>query len=474
MKKTVLISVFIILSFFGFSQGGAAGCWRDVSAGQNFTLAIKTDGTLWGWGQNGNQLGLGYFSATENLPIQIGTANDWMAVSAGANHALAVKTNGTLWSWGNGTFGQLGTGAFNVATWTVTQVGTATDWLDVSAGTQFSLALKNTGTIWSWGQNNVGQLGNGNFVDTNTPNQVGLASNWQSIDAGHQHSLAINALGDLYSWGDNTFGQLGSGNFTSVNVPTQIATGTVWIGVSAGFDHSMILDNNFLLYTFGDNSTGELGDGTNTTSNTPVNISFSTSGTVSNYIAISAGQGHSLVIKNDNTLWSTGNNNQGQLGLGNLTNTNTLNQVGTNNNWGIISAGFVHSQAMDTSTDLWSAGRGLEGQMGVGTNTNSTVLVMVNCPASLQTNEYQANSQGFLIHPNPTTGMASITYNLNQPETVTMRITSVQGQLISETTSVKSNAVSSDYIDLSKQASGLYFVTFITEKGSQTLKICKE
>ena len=105
MKKLLLTSIFMFLFFTAtFGQVGTI-CWRKVSAGQNFTLAIKGDGTLWGWGANSNQLGLGY-SGNQNLPIQIGTANDWIDVSAGANHSLAVKTNGTLWSWGSGITGQ--------------------------------------------------------------------------------------------------------------------------------------------------------------------------------------------------------------------------------------------------------------------------------------------------------------------------------------------------------------------------------
>lgn len=222
MKKLLLTTVFALLFTVSTLGQSGTGCWRMVSAGQNFSMGIKMDGTLWGWGLNGNLLGLNGNMANQNLPIQIGTANDWATVSAGNVHTLAVKTNGTLWAWGNGQFGQLGNGIFNSATWTVTQVGTANDWLTVSAGNRFSLAIKTNGTLWSWGLNNVGQLGISNLINQNLPVQVGTASNWLKIDAGNQHSLAIDTTGFVYAWGDNTFGQFGNGTNTSSLTPIMV------------------------------------------------------------------------------------------------------------------------------------------------------------------------------------------------------------------------------------------------------------
>ncbi|WP_293889705.1 hypothetical protein [Flavobacterium sp.] len=268
MKKLLLLFI-LHFTFFQsvYGQGGSV-CWREVSAGQNFTLAIKSDGTLWGWGQNSNLLGLGLGNlANQNLPTQIGNANDWLTVSAGTIHSLAVKTNGTLWSWGNGQFGQLGNGVFNSATPNVTQVGTATDWLKVSAGNRFSLAIKNTGTLWSWGWNFTGQLGDNTVVDSNLPAQVGTANNWFLIDAGDQHSLAIKTTGTLWAWGNNTFGQLGDGTNTTSLIPIQIGIATNWSLISGGTDHSMAINSGNILYTWGNNTNGQLGDGTNTASN---------------------------------------------------------------------------------------------------------------------------------------------------------------------------------------------------------------
>ena len=475
MKKSLLILFFIVTSStLVYSQVGSA-CWREISAGQNFTLGIKADGTLWGWGQNSNLLGLGLGNlANQNLPIQIGTANDWLTVSAGTVHSLAVKTTGTLWAWGNGQFGQLGNGLFNSATPNVTQVGTATDWIRVSAGNRFSLALKTNGTLWSWGWNFTGQLGNGlNTPDLNLPAQVGTATDWQKIDAGDQHSLAIKTTGTLWAWGNNTSGQLGDGTNTTSLSPIQIGTLTNWNVISAGTDHSMAIDNSNVLFTWGNNTNGQLGDGTNTASNVPIPISFGTSGVVTFYISISAGQTHSLVIKNDNTLWSCGFNNQGKLGLGNLVNTNVLTQVGTANTWSAISAGHTHSHAVDFVTDVWSTGRGLEGELGIGSNVAFSTLQAVGCPSTpLSTNEIKILKAS--VYPNPTNGLVNISYNLKNTSNIMLRVTNIQGQTIQEVKMDKSNGSHTDTIDLSSFSNGMYFISINSINENYTAKIVKE
>lgn len=476
MKKSLLLLFFtFITTQISFGQTGT-GCWRMVSAGENFSLGIKMDGTLWGWGQNSNRLGLGLGNlADQNLPTQIGTANDWATVSAGNVHSLAVKTNGTLWTWGNGQFGQLGNGLFNSATPNVTQVGTATDWLSVSAGNRFSLAIKTTGTLWSWGLNNTGQLGINNLVDQNLPVQVGTANNWLKIDAGNQHSLAIDNTGLIWAWGNNTFGQLGDGTYTTSLVPIIISTSNNWVEVSAGFDHSMALDSNGILNTFGNNTNGQLCDGTNTTSNVMIPISFNNAGLVIQYIAISAGNNFSLAIKNDNTLWSGGFNTSGQLGLGNNTATNTLNQVGTSNTWFAISAGDTHSLAMENSTALWSTGRGLEGELGIGTNVANNTLQSVSCPTSTLANQtVLLDKTGFTMYPNPTKSTITLNYTLENSSTVNVRITTIQGQIIYESNTTKSNGFQTDIIDLSAQSNGMYFLTITSGTTAFSAKVIKQ
>jgi alpha-tubulin suppressor-like RCC1 family protein len=474
MKKLLLTTVFALLFTLSTLGQSGTGCWRMVSAGENFSLGIKTDGTLWAWGQNSNRLGLGLANlANQNLPTQVGTANDWATVSAGNVHSLAVKTNGTLWSWGNGQFGQLGNGVFNSATPNVTQVGTATDWLTVSAGNRFSLAIKTTGTLWSWGWNNVGQLGINNVIDQNLPVQVGTASNWVEIDAGNQHSLAIDNTGNIYAWGDNTFGQFGNATNTSSLIPIVVSTSNNWLEVSAGLDHSMALNTSGILFTFGNNTNGQLGDGTNTASNVMIPISFTNPGIVNQYIAISAGGGHSLAIDTNNALFSCGQNIQGQLGLGNNTNVNILNQVGTSTTWFFISAGDTHSLAMETTSSLWSTGRNLEGALGIGTFIFSyNSLQSVSCP-TLSNETHLLDKVDISLYPNPTNDIVKVDYNLVNSSKVTIRVTNIQGQIVNEIKIDSKIGTQTEVIDLSNQSSGMYFITLTTENSTFTEKVVK-
>lgn len=469
--KTKLLLLILLLTFsFSIYGQGTTGCWRAISAGQNFSLGIKSDGTMWGWGINSNRLGLGLANlANQNLPTQIGTATDWVSVSAGSTHSLAVKLNGTLWTWGNGQFGQLGNGIFSSATPNVTQIGTATDWVSASAGYGFSLAIKTNGTLWAWGLNNTGQLGDNTLIDKNLPIQVGTATDWQRVDAGGQHSLGVKTTGTLWAWGNNTFGQLGNSNNTTSQIPIQIGTLSNWSLISAGFDHSLAIDTSNFLFSWGNNVNGQLGSGNNTASNTPNQVQFTADGTPSLCIAISAGNTHSLILRSDSSLWSCGFNTSGQLGQGNNTNTNAFSQVGTNTNWIAISAGDPHSLVLQNNFDLWSTGRNIEGQLGIGSNTNANVLQAIACPVSLSVDD-----QGMLgdikIYPNPTSDFLIISSTTDFSENDIITITNMQGQLIKTTTFQNTTM---ETIDMSKQSSGIYILSITSENRNYQTKIIK-
>ncbi len=456
MKKLVLVFA-LFFSFNLLAQPGTV-CWREISAGKNFSMAIRNDGTLWAWGLNGNLLGLNGNTANQNVPIQVGTANDWVEVSAGTNHTLAIKTNGTLWAWGDGQFGALGNGLFNSATWTVTQVGTATDWIHVSAGNRFSIALKNNGTLWSWGLNTVGQLGQNNLTNLNVPTQVGTSTNWSAIDAGEQHALALDAGGFLYAWGDNTAGQFGNATNTSALVPVPSTTST-WGNISAGFDHSLLLDPAGNMFAMGGNSNGQLGDGSNTPSNVPLLVGISSTGVVGQYIAISAGNNFSLAIRNDNTLHSTGMNSQGQLGLSNNTNVNVFTIVGLLNTWQKISAGDVHALALEVTADLWSTGRNLEGQMGIANFINSNFLQQVGCtPSTVGLFESSSIELELLVYPNPATNKITVEFNIEKIENVRCTLTNLQGQILEATEIVSNGNTNQLEFKVNEYASGIYFL----------------
>lgn len=194
--------------------------WAKIYAGYFKTYGIKTNGTLWGRGQNlYGSLGVGN---PGNIAIftQVGTDSDWAKVScARENHTLALKTNGTLWAWGNNQNGKLGIGS-TVNQISPVQVGND-QWKDIATGNFHSLGIKADGTLWQWGS--YGLIDGGLLIpNSNVPMQVGTDSDWKSIAAGYSSSYAIKEDNSVWAWGYNGGGWLGDGSTTSVANPMKI------------------------------------------------------------------------------------------------------------------------------------------------------------------------------------------------------------------------------------------------------------
>jgi alpha-tubulin suppressor-like RCC1 family protein len=211
-------------------QIGTASDWAEIEAcGLGTGLAIKTNGTLWAWGMNNT----GITGADSNItivlsPIQVGIASDWATIESGFGHVVALKTNGTLWSWGAGGQGQTADG-LPAAYFRNTPLQVGADiWKWVSGGNRNSFAVKNDGTLWAWGENNNGQLGIGNTTNQNAPVQIGTAADWSSVHTtsvgGVQTTIAIKNDGAVWGWGDNSEGQLGNGTYVSQPTPMLIST----------------------------------------------------------------------------------------------------------------------------------------------------------------------------------------------------------------------------------------------------------
>lgn len=339
-----------------------SGDWAAVSAGDQRSLALKTDGTLWAWGWNSDgALGVGD-RVDRWTPTQVGSERDWRRVSAGYYHSLALKTNGTLWAWGPDD-GSLGLGDFIDANYILspTQVGSAADWAAVSGGLNYSLALKRDGTLWAWGQNWSGQLGLGDQTDRLVPTQVGSASDWATVTAGLGSTLALKTDGSLWAWGGNRSGQLGLGDTVNRWTPTRVDNASDWASLLTGLGSNMALKSDGTLWAWGYNGHGELGLGDTADRWTPTQVAGG-----GDWVAASAGIEHSVGLRRDGTVWTWGHNgNGGQLGLGDTTDRLVPTQI-AGAGWATIFAGFAHNLALKTDGSLWVWGANWTGELGLG------------------------------------------------------------------------------------------------------------
>jgi uncharacterized delta-60 repeat protein len=241
-------------------------------------------------------------------------------------------------------------------------------WRSLTSGYSFTVALKNDGTIWAWGQNQVGQLGIGNTTDQPYPVQVGTDNNWKSISAGFYHAFAIKNDGTLWAWGYNVAGQLGLGNTTNVSVPTQVGTATNWAEISTDQAHTLARKTDGTIWSWGNNYDGQLGNGTVINSNTPAQI-----GTFAIWSKISAGNSTCYAITTDGRLFAWGTNSQGQLGVSKIMYSKKISptQIGTANDWISVDGGDLFAMGLrqnpsDLSTMLFTWGSNWDGCIGNG------------------------------------------------------------------------------------------------------------
>jgi alpha-tubulin suppressor-like RCC1 family protein len=383
--------------------------WKQVSAGVNYTAAIKTDGTLWTWGLGSNgRLGNGATTGTFSTPVTtFAGGTNWKQVSCGtaisasnfSTHTAAIKTDGTLWTWGSNSlfsspFGQLGNAQTTNRSTPVTTFAGGTNWKQVSAGGSFTAAIKTDGTLWTWGYGGFGQLGNAQTTNRSTPvTTFAGGTNWKQVSAGGFHTAAIKTDGTLWTWGYGNNGRLGTNDITNRSTPvTTFAGGTNWKQVSCGRDHTISLYDdgvNKELYLFGINLNGQLGSGLDSIDWVP-NETFA-GGT--NWKQVSAGNEHTAAIKTDGTLWTWGYGNNGRLGTNDITNRSTpVTTFAGGTNWKQVSAGNQHTSVVKTDGTLWTWGFGNNGNLGNAQTTNISTPVTT---FSGGTNWKQVSAGGF-------------------------------------------------------------------------------
>jgi len=375
------------------TEDGAGNCTAFLSniaaidAGEYHASALSTTGTLYTWGESSywGLLGNGSTWTVELLPIQIGLTDEWEKVSTGDLHTLAIKKDGSLWGWGTGGAGNLGIGSYtnqpspvpiaagqtfiaadtsgnseegfvfslvvgsngalyNFGTPEVNigeprehsdltipgKVGTDTDWMDVTGGGYFAYGMKNNGSLYGWGHNgHYGNIGDGSaFVLT--PTQIGVDNTWVSIGTGSSSSAGIKSDGSLWAWGNNnrrTPGTLGTGSISSVVTTPEPVMDPGGLGYTFNWNQGSISPafagpgsmwvSNSHLYGLGYNYNGRLGlgDTVNQYFDTPTEVI----GATADWVSVSTGIAHAVGLKTDNTAWAWGYNNLGAVGTGTIT-----------------------------------------------------------------------------------------------------------------------------------------------------------
>ncbi len=316
-----------------------------IAGGFDHNLALASAGTVWAWGDNQyGELGNGT-NANSSVPVWVSGFTGAIAVATGANHSLALTSDGTVWAWGANATGALGNGGNGNLNAPV-QVSGLSSVVAIAGGgypqsaSDSSLALKSDGTVWAWGDNQFGELGNGSTSNSNVPVQVSGLSGVVAIAGGAYHSLALTSDGTVWAWGDNQYGQLGNGTNANSNVPVQVTGLTGVIAVQGGFYYSLALKSDGTVWAWGYNGDGELGNGTLANSNVPVQVEG-----LAYMVAIAAGGNTGLALSNNGTVWAWGANEHGEIGDGSQASSNEPARVNGLTGAVAIAGGSYHNLA---------------------------------------------------------------------------------------------------------------------------------
>jgi alpha-tubulin suppressor-like RCC1 family protein len=332
-----------------------------IAAGARHSLAVDSTGAAWAWGTNiAGQLGDGTFT-DRHVPVKVIGLAGVIAVAGGFNHSLALKGDGSVWSWGNNSAGQLGNGTITPSLRPV-QVkgpdskGVLTGITAIAAGVEFSLALRGAdGAVFAWGYNFEGQLGNGTSgSNSNLPVRVWspigtcCLTAVKAIAAGGYHCLARMSDGSVLAWGNDDRGQLGDGNNNTIStIPVLALVPGAMTAIGAGGRHSIAVEFNGTAWAWGLAAQGQLGDNSFFDASAPVEVlGVGGSGVLTGIIGIRGGDFHSLARRSDGTLFAWGLGTQGQLGNGKTNSSSVPVQVSNLTGMAMIAAGSMHNLAL--------------------------------------------------------------------------------------------------------------------------------
>lgn len=302
--------------------------WKRNSCG-NSCSALRTDGTAWAWGSNfAGNLGIGN-TQDKSSPVQIGSLTTWADISTSPTTTIGVLTSGIMLTCGQNYFGQLGLGSTGGYKSSPTQVGALTTWMNGFASYQTSAAIKTNGTLWTFGLNSSGQLGqNRTATPVNSPVQVGALTTWSKVYPRPNWMLATKTDSTLWAWGNNSEGQLGQNNQTRRSSPVQIGALNTWMSISTGYLSSYGILSDGTLWAWGNNTWGQLGQNNLISRSSPVQV-----GALNVWKNV-VGTGYSVFLQRaDGTLWAMGRNSYGALGQNDLIPRSSPVQVGNLSNW---------------------------------------------------------------------------------------------------------------------------------------------
>jgi alpha-tubulin suppressor-like RCC1 family protein len=343
---------------------------RPAGAAPARPAAAVTGGGLagFGWGSGA----VGNDSRSPQLTPQpiVGFSSGIRQVAAGDRHSLAVRTDGSVWAWGDNSSGQVGFDEPSDYAYVPVHIQELSNMIQVSGGYSYSLALRSDGTVWAWGANDSGELGDGGTNQSFSPVRVSGLTGITQISAGGGHALALRSDGTVWAWGDNTWGELGVAGFTATmsTVPRQVSGIIGATQVSAGEAFSLCLLSDGTVRAFGENAAHELGDGTTITRGTPVRVTG-----LSGVTQVDAGWVHGLARRGDGTVWSWGSNAEGELGDGTTTDRPVAAAVPNLSGATQVSAGVFDSFAVLTDGTVRAWGANPVGELGDGTETQDLV-----------------------------------------------------------------------------------------------------
>lgn len=436
---------------------------QTISAGGHHNIIICQDGATMAWGQNGfGQLGIDTFSTMSDIPVTIPNFTNVKSVAAGHFHTIALKENGSVWACGRNGSGELGSSSPERSSVFV-EIDTLKNIVSIASGSYHSLAIKNTGEVWAWGLNNFGQLGNSAIGGGRKPPSkvIGL-TDVIAVAAGHYHSLALKSDGTVWAWGININGELGDSSGINQQVPVKVHSLDNVISIAAGISHSIALTSENEVFVWGDNLNSQLGV-FGPPAFSPIKLD-----SLKNIVSIAGSKGnHSSALDADGKLFMWGSNGDGQLGIGH--NNQPYPQVVTVDlpQIKLLANGYTYSVVMDESGQIYLWGSNIYGQLGDGSIQDAYLPQIPEpyCSILNFTNEVEKYSE-IKVYPNPFISEINISSQLNMFKQI--QVVDGFGRISQH---VNFTETTFQTIDLSYLTFGVYFIKVIDSNGRVTTRM---